>query len=412
MQAYNTPIAYDFHGDTPFSVPFPDIRPEDIHLYLDLDTKVGKNTCGQKCTHCWFVNYEKVYEKSFAMEEGPQIKAALEEQGYRVYPRYVDSFAYGGAFMRLYGPANNREFRQDADHRPTRTMERGDAWTSGRPLLADDYVQLLDLARDCGYGTISITYHGLIEAGLTVADHADYPIKGVFSGRETEEVVRRITAYNRTVTPDERFRINIGVTVGRHNNSREALQRYARYFNHLGVDTVRFNNFADHGGRHPDLPLSDEQIEQVYRDLKWLHENVPMDFQLAVSEDFGTFGIGVMGFPGNVGWCRAGRQLFAVIPAAQEVLLDSGGERCERIGSIVGCVNTFEPHLGELLRRTGPGGVAYRLEFDHKAIADFTAKRVAGVYKNGCFARELAEEQQMELHVPARRRLALIETGS
>lgn len=422
MTLQNVPIAYDFHGDTPFSVPFPEIKPEDIHVYLDLDTKIGKNTCGQKCTHCWFVNYEKVYEKSFAMEEGPRIKASLEEQGYRIYPRYVDSFAYEGAFMRLYGPANNREFRQESDHRPTRTMERGDAWTSGRPLLADNYVQLLDLARESGYGTISITYHGLIREDLTVADHVGYPIKGVFSGRETEVVVRRITDYNRRRAAlaasygeeADPFRVNIGVTVGRHNNSREALTRYVHYFNRLGVETVRFNNFADHGGRHPELPLDKEEIEQVYRDLKWLHETVPMDFQLAVSEDFGTFGIKEMGFPGHVGWCRAGRQLFAVIPTEEQVTVDAEGERLERIGSIVGCVNTFEPHLGELVRRTDTedGAVSYLLEFDHQAIADFTAKRLSGVYRNGCFARELAEEQQPELRIPARRRLALIETGS
>lgn len=424
MQTANTPIAYDFHGDTPFTVPFEEIRPEDIHVYLDLDTKVGKNTCGQKCTHCWFVNYEKVYQKSFSMQEGPRIKEGLEAHGYRVYPRYVDSFAYDGAFMRLYGPANNREFRQESDHRPTRTMERGDAWTSGRPLLGENWTELLDLARESGYGTISITYHGLVNEDLTVADHADYPIKGVFSGRDTEVVVRRITDYNRRRAavaaaegdPDsaEPFRINIGVTVGRHNNGRAALERYARYFNKLGVDTVRFNNFADHGGRHPELPLSNEEVETVYQDLKWLHENVDMAFQLAVSEDFGTFGIKAMGFPGHVGWCRAGRQLFAVVPAEEKVLQEGEAELLERIGSIVGCVNTFEPHLGELVRRTDRelGVVSYDLEFDHAAIAEFTAKRMSGVYKNGCFARELAEEQELELRVPARRRLALISTGS
>ncbi|MFD0392338.1 hypothetical protein ACFQ3Z_04200 [Streptomyces nogalater] len=71
MSVQNAPISYDFHGDIPFSTPFKDIKPDDIHIYLDLDTKVGKNTCGQKCAHCWFVNYEKVYDKSFAMEEAP-----------------------------------------------------------------------------------------------------------------------------------------------------------------------------------------------------------------------------------------------------------------------------------------------------------------------------------------------------
>ncbi|WP_078888223.1 radical SAM protein [Streptomyces sclerotialus] len=399
-------------------MPFTDLKPEDIHIYLDLDTKVGKNTCGQKCTHCWFVNYEKVHDKSFAMEEGPQILAGLQSHGYHVYPRYVDSFAYDGEFMRLYGPANNREFRQESDHKPTETMEKGDAWTSGRPLLADNCTELLDLARECGYGTISITYHGVIDENLTVVDDGSYPIKGVFSGANTEEVVRRIEDYNkryRAGLPQDAeitdaFRINIGVTVGRHNHGRESLERYARYFNKLGVETVRFNNFTDHGGRHPELRLSREEIEQAYRDFKWLHENVELNFQLGVSEDFGTFGIKVMDFPGHVGWCRAGRQLFAVIPTQEEVLSETADERREKIGDIVGCVNTFEPHLGTLVRTVTDDGrqARYDLEFDEEKIEAFTAKRLSGAYKDGCFATELSEEMGLVSRVPARRRLPLL----
>ncbi|MFG2140084.1 radical SAM protein [Streptomyces sp. NPDC048650] len=420
MSVDNTPISYDFHGDAPFTTPFQELRPEEIHIYLDLDTKVGKNTCGQKCTHCWFVNYEKVYDKSFAMEEGPRILSGLQSHGYHVYPRYVDSFAYDGEFMRIYGPANNREFRQESDHKPTETMEKGDAWTSGRPLLADNYMELLDLARVNGYGTISITYHGVIDENLHVIDDGSYPIKGVFSGANTEEVLRRIDRYNAhhraglpagTEEPDA-FRVNIGVTVGRHNHGRQSLERYAHYFNTLGVDTVRFNNFSDHGGRHPELQLDHEEIEQAYRDFKWLHENVELAFQLGVSEDFGTFGIKAMGFPGHVGWCRAGRQLFAAIPTEEKVLSESDGERREKIGDIVGCVNTFEPHLGILVRTVADGGqdVRYDLEFDHAEIEAFTNKRLSGVYKDGCFARELSQEQGLISRVPARRRLPLVET--
>jgi hypothetical protein len=417
MSVDNAPIAYDFHGDTPFTVPFREIKPEDIHIYLDLDTKVGRDTCGQKCTHCWFVNYEKVYNKSFEMDEGPLIKEGLEALGYHVYPRYVDSFAYDGTFMRIYGPANNREFRQESDHKPTETMENGDAWTSGRPLLGDNYLELLDLARESGYGTISITYHGLIDEQLRVVDDGSYPIKGVFSGADTEQVVRRIAQYNKQRADRasgsgaaKAFRVNIGVTIGRHNNGLASLERYVHYFNQLGVDTVRFNNFADHGGRHPDLPMSQEEIAQTYRDFKWLHEHVDMRFQLAVSEDFGTSGIQAMGFPSHVGWCRAGRQLFAAIPSAEEVLHESSESRREKIGDIVGCVNTFEPHLGILVRQTRAHdqAVTYSVDFDHQEIDAFTAKRLSGTYQDGCFARELSEELGLVARVPERRQLPIV----
>lgn len=417
MSVENTPVSYDFHGDAPFTQPFAELRPEDIHIYLDLDTKTGKNTCQQKCAHCWFVNYEKVYEKSFDMEEGKEILEDISAKGYHIYPRYVDSFAYDGEFMRIYGPANNREFRQELDHTPTETMSKGDAWTSGRPLLADNHVELLDLARESGYGTISITYHGVIDDDLQVIDDGSYPIKGVFSGALTEEVVRRIAAYNdlrRDTQPkgSDAFRVNIGVTVGRHNNGREQLERYAHYFNRLGVDTVRFNNFADHGGKHPHLQLDRTEIEQAYRDFRWLHDTVPLSFQLGLSEDFGTFGVKAMGFPGHVGWCRAGRQLFAAIPTDESLLEESSSGRREKIGDIVGCVNTFEPHLGMLTRTVGiDGDTRYDLEFDHARIEAFTAERLKGTYQDGCFARELSEELGLVARVPERRRLPLIQTA-
>ena len=403
----NLPIAFDYHGNIPFEVPFETIRPNDIHVYLDLSTRTGKDTCGQNCNHCWFVNYERVHKKDFSIEEGPAIKRALEGQGYKVFARYVDSFAYGGTFMRLYGPAHNREFRQEEDYKPTDTMKKGDAWTSGRPLLANNYVELLDQARLSGYGTISITFHGLLDANLNLLPASKYPILGVFSGAQTEKVLQRIREYNqirREAYGDlEGFRVNLGVTLGRHNSSRESLIRYAHYFNRLGVNTVRFNCFTDHGGRHPQLQLSNPGVEQAYRDMKWIHDNIELNFQLAVSEDFGTEGVSVMGFPAHVGWCRAGTQLFTVIPSESRTVTASPVVLEEKIGDIVACVNIFEPNLGSLLRKTTSEGTTYSLAFDHAAIADFTQKRLKGVYKNGCFAKDILQEKQIELTREAKR---------
>jgi hypothetical protein len=405
----NQAIAYDFHGDTPFTVPFSQIEPRDIHVYLDLDTKVGKKTCGQTCSHCWFVNYEKGHDKSFRTDEGVRIKESLERSGFRVFARYTDSFAYNGDFMKLFGPAHNRSFHQELEHVPTETMKAGDAWTSGRPLLAENYKELLDLARSSGYGTISITFHGLIDENLELHDESSYPLKGVFSGSNTEKVIRRIQAYNSEL-PDNRdtFRINIGLTLGKHNSSRESIKRYAHYFNRLGVDTLRFNNFTDHGHRHPELQMNGEEIADTYQNIKWMHSNIQLHFQLAVSEDFGTSGIEVMGFPSSVGWCQAGRQLFTVIPAQPELIDENNGDRTEKIGDIVGCVNIFEPLLGALVRRVKTNGQApsYELQFDHQAIDEFARKRVTGVYKNGCFARELLSEQPAELTAVARTAIA------
>jgi len=422
MPVDNAPIVYEFHSDAPLGIPFAQIAPEDIHIYLNLDTKIGKDTCGQRCEHCWFVNYDDVYDMAFDMTEGPHIKNGLEALGYRVFPRYVDSFGYQGKFLSLFGSTNNREFRQESQSRATDTMESGDAWTSGRPLLGDGYVELLDLAKANGYGTISTTFHGLLDDDLRIVDGRGFPLKGVLRGSDLEKVVHRIHDYNERhagaapddgTAPRKAFRVNITVTLGRHNTGRPTLERYARYFNALGVDTVRFNNYADHGGHHPELELSREEIARTFEDLKWLHDCVQLDFQLGVSGDFGDDGLEVLGIPSHVGWCRGGSHLFTVIPSAVVELSRGDGVRHEKIGDIVGCVNMFEPHFGPLVRTTDEeaGTVTYDLLFDHEAIDAFTADRMSGVYQNGCFARELARKLPPPRRVQAGRGRPVAATG-
>ncbi|WP_018015433.1 radical SAM protein [Teredinibacter turnerae] len=403
MKHNNQPISYDFHGDIPFQVPFTNIPKNDIHLYIDVDTNIGPKTCGQACTHCWFLNYEKVRSKSFAGDEGKAIVDDLRSRGYTVYPRYTDSFAYKGMFMKAFGPAHNREFRYDDDHKQTETMFQGDAWTSGKPLMGDDYVELLDLARISGYGTISITYHGVLNEDLSVQPSRDYPIKGVFKGQDFEILVERINRYNSMVDENEApqfvarggFRINVGLTLGRHNYTRESLIRYVEYFNAMpGVGTLRFNRFHDHGGRHPDLTLTNDEVVEVYKDLKWIHDNLKLNFQMGVSEDFGTYGVKVMGFPGHVGWCRAGRQLFTIIPCDELLLESKESLTIQKIGEVTACVNIFEPYLGALVRVVDnvSGEVRYDVQFDADRIEIFTGKRMDGTYKNGCFADEMSKE--------------------
>lgn len=394
----NLPVSYDFHGDLPFSMQFNEIPRNEIHVYLDVDTFVGVKTCGQVCNHCWFVNYPKVQKKNFDPQEGVEIYKALSRQGFKVFPRYTDSFAYNGELMRLYGTANARTYYQGDDEEPTETMERGEAWTSGRPLLGENADELLDAAKDAGYGTITITYHGLIDAGLTVLDASTYPIDGVLFGSEFERVVGVIRKYNARFKGKggfEGFRISVGVTIGTHNNTLEMLKRYVFYFNAMEVSVVRFNKFFDHGNRHPHLVMSQDQARQAYRDLKWIHSSMQLDFQMGVSEDMGTFGIGVMEFPEHVGWCRAGRQLFAVIPTKVKPVAHPGAPaQAEHIGDIVGCVNLFEPVVGSLVRyTTSPDNSArYDLVFFDEEIEKLTRKRLDGTYKNGCFARELMDE--------------------
>jgi hypothetical protein len=397
MTTKNLPLSYDFHGDAPLDTPFRQIPNQDIHIYLDLDTKTGKDTCGQTCDHCWFNTYEKVNGKSFSPQEGKLVFDAISSKGFKVFPRYTDSFSYNGEFMRLFGTANNREFRQELDHKETKTMKGGDAWTSGLPLIRDNYIELLDVARDYGYKTISFTFHGLLDETLSFLGMNEYPIKGVFPGPKLVTVIQRIHAYNEAHRDSgHEFRMNVGLTVGRHNHKREMLLRYVRFFNALKVSTVRFNNYLAHGGRHPELVLSKAEIEQCYADMKWIHENEQLNFQLGMSEDFGTFGIEVMDFPSHVGMCQAGKQLFGIIPTEPRLLKREGDTVHEQIGEISACVNIFEPAFGELVRitKTSDNSVTYDLQFNHEEIDTFAKKRVDGHYKNGCFANEVLEEKK------------------
>ncbi|MGP0152583.1 radical SAM protein [Pantoea ananatis] len=408
----NKDISYDYHGDIDFRVPFTSIKNEDIHFYLDVDTFVGKDTCGQNCNHCWFVNYEKVFSKSFGIQQGHDIYRKLTEQSFNVYPRYVDSFAHNGEFMDIYGPAHNREFRAGENKNETDTMAAGDAWTSGKPLLQKNYKDLLDKAVNNGYGTISITFHGLVDdpEALLLSPHADYPIKGVFPGNKCIEVISRIQNYSSGNDHKASLRVNIGITVGTHNHTRSDLIKYCQLFNKLGVQTVRFNCFTDHGRRHPHLQLTQDQVANFYRDIRWIHENVALNFQLGVSEDFGTSGIEILELPSHVGWCRAGRQLFAIIPATEESLVIDDIVH-ERIGQIVGCVNIFEPTFGYLTRFTDPltGDTDYQVHFDSSAIEAFTQDRLSGIYKNGCFAGEILQMQNYDIPLVDKNRIDIIE---
>ncbi len=391
----NTPIAYDFHGKHTLATKFEEISPSNMHLYLDFDTNIGKNTCEQACDHCWFSNYEKVSKKSFDFKEGKIITDSLSALGYTVFPRYADSFGYKGEFMKEYGPANSREFREGADHKQTETMLDGDAWTSGKPLLDDNYVELLDLAYKSGYRTISITFHGTIDDDLNIIDHKSYPIKGVFKGENCLKVIKRIYDYN-NMDNECKFRINIGITIGTHNNEQSSIIKYALFFNKLGVNTVRFNNFVNHSNKHEHLELSKDKTIKVYKSVKWLHENIHLNFQLGISEDFGTFGVEVMNFPDEVGICKAGHQLFTVIPSDKKMLESCADVTIEKIGDIVGCVNIFEPHFGSLIKNTNNNSKVstYSLDFNAKAINDFNEQRLLGKYENGCYVKELRKEMQ------------------
>ncbi|MGN6318146.1 radical SAM protein [Trinickia sp.] len=405
----NEPISFDEHGDLPFSLPFDQIAPSQISLYLQLDTRVGKHTCRQACVHCFYINQPEAANRSIDLFEGRRIMDDLSALGYRVFPMISDSLASNGEFLRLFGNTHNRDFRQELDCRETKTMQAGDLWTSGAPLLDENWMDYLTEAVAHGFGNVTITFHGVLDKHLRLLPEDTYPIKGVFPGVRCAQVIERIRAFNdallagriplvrstpaRDLAP-RALKINLGVTIGKHNHTLAHLLRYSEYFNRCGVSVVRFNAFHAHGGRLPELVLSKAEIAHWYRDLKWVHDNIALNFQLGVDEDFGTSGIDVMGFPPHVGWCRAGRQLFAIVPDAPEDIERNARLSKEKIGSIAACVDAFKPICGRLIRETTPDArsVRYYPEFFPDVIDALTRKRMDGTYTDGCFAGEMLAE--------------------
>ena len=402
--ATNLPIAYDNHGNVPFEVPFSQIPPHEISIYLQLDTRVGKETCGQVCGHCLFNNVPAARGRSIDLREGRKIMDDLCALGYKVFPMISDSFSGNGEFMTLFGSTHMREYCQGDDQQSTRTMLKGELWSSGAPLMRENWRDLLAQAVENGFGSVTLTFHGQLDEDLALLPRSVYPIAGVFPGDRCVEVIGRIARFNAELRGGTPFRpglrepleVNVVVTLGRHNHTLKDLTRYTGYFNKLPVDVVRFNAFHDYGFHYPQLPLAQEGIARVYKNLKWIHTHLPLNFQMGIDEDMGTSGIEVMGFPAHTGMCRAGRQLFAVVPDEAEIVSEDPVGRVERVGTVAACVDAFHPQVGYLRRETKRNGqeAAYSLAFDHHGIDRLVQKRLDGSYRNGCFAHDLLAQSR------------------
>jgi hypothetical protein len=407
----NLPIAYDDHGDIPLGTPFHELRPEHISFYLEMNTRVGKSTCRQTCAHCFYITEKEAQDRVMDLRDGRRLMEDLRARGYRVFPLISDNFADGGEYLRVFGDPQAaspvHDDREGPERLPTRTMEKGEMWTSGAPLLDESWQDLLCTGIENGFGTVTITFHGVPGEDLALRPRHEYPIRGVFHGLDTEIVIARVHRFNEDMAAGriarlaslpasarEPLRLNMTVTVGKHNHTMETLERYARYFAKQRVSFVRFNRFHDHGFRHPHLVLSSADVAQFYRDIRWIHENLPLPFQLSVSEDFGTHGIEVMGFPAHTGHCRAGHQFFAIAADPLTLIDDDDTRRRESMGIIVGCVEAYKPILGRVVCITdkSTGARTHDVEFSAAGIAELQRKRTNGTYRDGCFAPELLHE--------------------
>ena len=404
----NPPILFDDHGDRPLTDDFADISPREITMYMEVDTRVGKKTCRQQCEHCFYIREEEARKRVISLPEARAVMRMLQAKGHPTYVMVADNFADNGEFLRIFGDKKSapqcHSTREGSERDLPEMMESGEAWTSGAPLLDDNYEELLCTALDNGFGSIAFTFHGLVRDDLTLEPHERYPIRGTFPGADAERVVARVHAFNQGLdaglieNPNadgigpQRVAINMTVTVGRHNHGRDSLLRYIRYAEKLNVTILRMNRFKSHSGkgRLPDLDMSSDDIAAFYEDIKWLHEHVPMTIKLGLSEDFGTSGIEVMGFPEHTGWCRAGHQFFGIIGDTESVLSEDERYQRVRIGRVAGCVEIYKPYVGQVIRIVDKVTQerTYDVEFYPSVIRRLQEMRLAGTIVDGCWAPE------------------------
>lgn len=280
VEGSRQPIIFDDHTDH-----------SKIELYYYVDTRVGKPTCMAKCEHCWL---DREHSKDFAqdVEEAKRIIAALRAQNCRVSPMVSDTFAMDGHYLRAGLFRNNDDWAHG-----------NGAWTSGRPLLRDNWEELLELAVGEGMSTIALTSHG--------TENKDVGLKGITQPDYVRQAVARIHDFNaRHGNP---FQITLTFTIGKSTASREKIDSYFEHCHELGANIMRLNQFADFQQRFPEERMDREDLERVYVTMKEAYAAQRGNVSLSVSEDFGRWGIEVMGFPAEVGRCIAGENFFGVI---------------------------------------------------------------------------------------------------
>ena len=274
------PILFDDHTDL-----------SKIELQYIVDARVGKKTCMAMCEFCW-MNRPSTANFVQEPEEALTIINGLKKNGYKVIPLVSDSFAENGKYLKTSLFRNNDDWYLGQA-----------AWTSGRPLIKGDSEKLLSMCVDNKIHTIIMTSHG--------TEDKERPFKGLTQPGVVREAVRLVQDFSER--HQWAFRIILTFTISQRNRSKEHIWRYFDYCEELGVDVIRFNQFADVKGGYEGDRLSKEDVIETYKTLKETYTAHPSTVQMSVSEDFGSWGVEVMEFPEQVGHCVAGEHLFGVV---------------------------------------------------------------------------------------------------
>ncbi len=292
-QHVKPPMLFDDHTD------------EDVvELYYLIDSRLGRNTCKAACEFCW-LKRPHLSEFKQDVDVARRMIGLLRGQGYKVSPMVSDTFAENGLYLKAGFFKNERDpWNGGSGNNGFYGGHLGNAaWSSGRPLLDDNGSDYLQLCVENNIRSIVMTSHG--------TEDREREFRGLTQPSVVREAIRRIQAFSEET--GWAFQIMLTFTLNRTNNSADQLHRYLDYCANLGVKVARFNRFADIQGTYPELRMSKDDVVRTYQTLKEVHHASTGEVQMSVSEDFGSWGGDVMGFPQGVGHCVAGERLFGVV---------------------------------------------------------------------------------------------------
>lgn len=316
-----------------FRVPFNELRPEQIDLYFHYSNEIGKETCRARCEHCYFENRPRFdVEPELALA----ITASLRRQGYNIGMVPADSFAEKALAVGAAGSA----FRLPA--------MGSSAWSSGATIVGDGWRDRLGKAWELGFRSIIITAHDVANTGV--------PFSGVTRNEVINEAFKNISAWN-SENPDKSFLKLCTFTINRKNCNLESMRLMANWALQAGIDTARFNCFANFRADPAlvDYEMSKADIVKFFGLLAELQrEYYNSSLRFGISEDWGDAGIEQIydylpleWRERSSGWCRAGYRLFAMVQEGDKIV-------------ITGCVDKWEPNMGYIEKC----GEEYRIVWD------------------------------------------------
>ena len=350
-------ILIDWHGPADWDRPFEKVLGElgteryGIDIYFYQSTQTGSRTCRRACEMCFF---KRLPQTTVPLSLATEVTRDLQRRGYRVglcpadslVPEVLRSGASGSAY-RISGLGLT-------------------AWTAAAYLAGQSWESTLEAAWAANFRVLVINGQGV--AGVPV------PFKGVSTVGQIQTAVNRINLWNHQHA-DRQFKVGITFTI-RSDHKYESLRRMGEWAVKNDVAVVRLNCFANFRGlpEHDRWLLDRLGVEQFYGWLARLHEEIGSSIQLSVSEDFGDAGIGQIEhlmpveYQGQqVGRCRSGRRLFALIQIDGELVL-------------TGCVDRLLPVMGRVIKRVDGWDIDWDLAILGRLAEIQTQRRFYGCW--------------------------------